>query len=224
MSRGSVSIDVRTEGSIDVRCKMSVDGRRVSSVDGGERVSVDEEILPLRIGRSKLAGSVENSTWVSLLLLVLLGMYLKRQEKFYVRKWFLRRKPKLNKIKSIRWSKLPGRRPRMPVCTYLFLHSIYCKSIKKKRKTRKKKEIGRNDSFAIDRWDLVDIVRQNNIRNDQYTLQCAYQHWRSGISFSSLHIVLMINVLTKLWLDTHWGQCNLSLLGGLVILTYLWIL
>ena len=62
MSRGSVSIDVRTEGSIDVRCKMSVDGRRVSSVDGGERVSVDEEILPLRIGRSKLAGSVENST------------------------------------------------------------------------------------------------------------------------------------------------------------------
>ncbi|KAF2558053.1 hypothetical protein F2Q68_00015569 [Brassica cretica] len=42
MSRGSESIDVRTEVSIDVRWKMSVDGRRVSTVDGGERVSVDE--------------------------------------------------------------------------------------------------------------------------------------------------------------------------------------
>ncbi|KAF3605577.1 hypothetical protein DY000_02048218 [Brassica cretica] len=42
MSRGSVSIYIRTEVSIDVEWKMSVDGRRMSSVDGGERVSVDE--------------------------------------------------------------------------------------------------------------------------------------------------------------------------------------
>ncbi|KAF3606441.1 hypothetical protein DY000_02048886 [Brassica cretica] len=41
MSRGSVSIDVRTEVSIDVGWKILVDGR-VSSVDGGEQVSVDE--------------------------------------------------------------------------------------------------------------------------------------------------------------------------------------
>ena len=110
MSRGSVSIDVRDEVSIDIGCKISVDGR-VASVGGGERVSVDEigvwvdggwrvsidelvllsideELLPLRIKRSKLAGSDENSSGVSLLLLVLLGMHLKRQEKVYVRKWF----------------------------------------------------------------------------------------------------------------------------------------
>ncbi|KAF2619193.1 hypothetical protein F2Q68_00039200 [Brassica cretica] len=42
MSRGSVSINARTEVSIDVGWKMSVDERLVSSVDGGERVSVDE--------------------------------------------------------------------------------------------------------------------------------------------------------------------------------------
>ena len=42
MSRGLVSIDVRTEVSIDVGWKISVDGR-VASVDSGERVSVDYE-------------------------------------------------------------------------------------------------------------------------------------------------------------------------------------
>ncbi|CAG7864193.1 unnamed protein product [Brassica rapa] len=86
MSRGSVSIDVRTEISIDVGWKISIDGRvasvdkRVALVDGGERVSIDrigvwresrdelvllsidEERLPLRIERSKLAGSDENSS------------------------------------------------------------------------------------------------------------------------------------------------------------------
>ena len=41
MSRGSVSIDVRTEVLIDVRWTISVYGR-VSSVDGGERVSVNK--------------------------------------------------------------------------------------------------------------------------------------------------------------------------------------
>ncbi|KAF3587228.1 hypothetical protein F2Q69_00029989 [Brassica cretica] len=84
MSRGSVLIDVRDEVSIDVGCKKSVDGR-VASVDGGERVSVDRssiwvdggwrvsidelalmsidaERLPLRIERSKLAVSDENSS------------------------------------------------------------------------------------------------------------------------------------------------------------------
>ncbi|KAF2617417.1 hypothetical protein F2Q68_00039051 [Brassica cretica] len=39
MSRGSVSIDVRTEVLIDIRWTISVDGR-VFSVDGGERVLV----------------------------------------------------------------------------------------------------------------------------------------------------------------------------------------
>ncbi|KAF3549996.1 hypothetical protein DY000_02007327 [Brassica cretica] len=92
MSRGSVSIDVWTEVSIDVGWKISVD-RRVASVDGGERVLVDEtgvwvdggwressdelvllsineERLPLRFERSKLAGSDENISGVSLFLLV----------------------------------------------------------------------------------------------------------------------------------------------------------
>ncbi|KAF3546181.1 hypothetical protein DY000_02007332 [Brassica cretica] len=84
MSRGSVLIDIRTQVSIDVGWKISVDGR-VASVDGGERVpvdetgvwvnggwressdelvllSMDEERLSLRIERSKLAGSDENSS------------------------------------------------------------------------------------------------------------------------------------------------------------------
>ncbi|KAF2606364.1 hypothetical protein F2Q68_00044069 [Brassica cretica] len=87
MSCGLVSIDVRAEISIDVEWKISVDGR-VASVDGGERVSVniigvwvdggwressddlvlwsiDEERLPLRIERSKLAGSNENSNEIA---------------------------------------------------------------------------------------------------------------------------------------------------------------
>ncbi|KAF3585145.1 hypothetical protein F2Q69_00029886 [Brassica cretica] len=85
MSRGSVSIDVRTEVSIDIGWKMSVDGRWVSLVNCGERVSVDEtsvwvdggwqksrdeqvllsideEHIPLRFERSKLAGSDDNSS------------------------------------------------------------------------------------------------------------------------------------------------------------------
>lgn len=87
MYRKSVSIDVRDEVSIDVKWKISVD-ERVVSVDGGEWVSVgrigvwinggwrvlidelafiliDEERLSLWIERSKLAGSDENSSWVS---------------------------------------------------------------------------------------------------------------------------------------------------------------
>ena len=96
MSRGSVSIDVRDEVSIDVGWKISVDGR-VASVGGGQRVSddeigvgvivcwrasidklvllsIDEERLSLQIERSKIAGSDENSSGVSLLLQILLSM------------------------------------------------------------------------------------------------------------------------------------------------------
>ncbi|KAF3545510.1 hypothetical protein DY000_02006803 [Brassica cretica] len=77
ITRGSVSIDVRDEVSIDVRWKISVVGR-VASVDGVSidklvLLSIDEERLPLRIERSKLAGSDENSSGVSSLLLVLLA-------------------------------------------------------------------------------------------------------------------------------------------------------
>ena len=71
-------------------------------------LSIDEERLPLRIERSKLAGSDENSSWFSLLLLVLLGMYQKRQEIFFVSESGFKKKPRLNRIKSIKRSKLPG--------------------------------------------------------------------------------------------------------------------
>ena len=102
MSRGSVSIDVPTEVSIHVGWKISVDGGvRVSLdetgvwVNGGSwessdelvLLSNDEEHLSLQIECSKLVGYDENSTWVSLLLLVLLGMHLKRNKKICVRKW-----------------------------------------------------------------------------------------------------------------------------------------
>ena len=130
MSHGSVSMDVRTGVSIDVGWKISVDGR-VSSVDSGERVSVDgtgvlvdggwretsdelvllsidEEHLPLRIKCSKLAESDKNINWFSLLLLVLLGTYLKRQENNFVSESGFKKKHRLNRIKSIKRSKLPG--------------------------------------------------------------------------------------------------------------------
>ncbi|KAG5384326.1 hypothetical protein IGI04_035796 [Brassica rapa subsp. trilocularis] len=75
MSRGSVSIDVRTEVSIDIGWKMSVDGmclrlivvseyRSTGLVSGTTVVvlSIDEERASLRIERSKLAGSGENNS------------------------------------------------------------------------------------------------------------------------------------------------------------------
>ena len=73
---------------IDVGWVCAVD-ERVVSVDGGRRASVDEQVLlsidavrlPLRMVRSRSAGS-ENRSVCSLLLLVLLGMNLKRQEIF----------------------------------------------------------------------------------------------------------------------------------------------
>ena len=77
--------------SIDVKVRVSVDedgvsvGRGASvSVDRQLMASIDAERISLRIERSKLAGSSENKSWDSLLLLVLLGMYLKRQEKNFV--------------------------------------------------------------------------------------------------------------------------------------------
>ena len=105
MSRGLVLIDVWDELSIDFGWKVSVD-ERVASVDGGEQVlvdeisiwvdggwwisideitlmSIDEERLPLWIERSKFAGSYEKSSCVSLSLLVLLGMHLKKKEIFF---------------------------------------------------------------------------------------------------------------------------------------------
>ncbi|KAF3555877.1 hypothetical protein F2Q69_00015863 [Brassica cretica] len=85
MSRGSVSIDVRGGMSIDVEWVWAVDGRMVS-VDGGRRVSFDEQVmlsidalrLLLRMVCSRSVGSEKRS--VCSLLLVLLGMHLKRQE------------------------------------------------------------------------------------------------------------------------------------------------
>ena len=72
--------------SIDVGWVWAVD-RRVVFVDGGRRVSVDEQVLlsidavrlPMRMVRSRSAGSEKRSVWF-LLFLVLLGMHLKRQE------------------------------------------------------------------------------------------------------------------------------------------------
>ena len=72
--------------SIDVEWVWAVDGRMVS-VDGGRRVSFDEQVLLsidalrllLRMVRSRSVGSEKRSV-CSLLLLVLLGMHLKRQE------------------------------------------------------------------------------------------------------------------------------------------------
>ena len=76
--------------SIDVGRVWAVDGR-VVSFDGGRRVSVDEHVLlsinmvhlSLRMVRSSSAGSEKRSV-CSLLLLVLLGMHLKRQENFFL--------------------------------------------------------------------------------------------------------------------------------------------
>ena len=48
------------------------------------------------------------------------------------------------------------------------------------------------------------------------------KHQRGGISFYLVNYVRMIYVFTKLRVDIHWGQCNLSLGRGLltVILFY----
>ena len=73
--------------SIDVGWVWAVN-RRVVLVDDGRRVSVDEQVMlsidavcfSLQIVRSRSVGS-ENRSVCSLLLLVLLGMHLKRQYK-----------------------------------------------------------------------------------------------------------------------------------------------
>ena len=60
----------------------SVDGCWWISVDAQAGVSIDVERICLRIERSKAAGSVDKSS-LFFLLLVMLGMHLKRKEKFY---------------------------------------------------------------------------------------------------------------------------------------------
>ena len=72
MSRGRVSIDVLLE--------VSISGSSQKSVDRVVLLSIDVARLSLWIGRFKSAGS-ENSSDFSLLLLVLLGLHLKRSRK-----------------------------------------------------------------------------------------------------------------------------------------------
>ena len=78
-----VSIDVQIEVSIGDSPQLSVDGLEVSvnifwevSVDELMLTSVDADLFSLQIVRSKSVGS-ENNSYLSLLLLVLLGMHLK---------------------------------------------------------------------------------------------------------------------------------------------------
>ena len=90
-ARGLVSIDVRielsivalSEVSIDVVEVVSIDVVKVVSIDVVEVVSIDDVCFSLRIERSKLVGSEKKSN-SSLLLMVLIGMYLKDKNFFYV--------------------------------------------------------------------------------------------------------------------------------------------
>ena len=75
---GRMSIDVGWVWEVDKRV-VSVDSGRRVSVDGQMLLSIDAICLPLRMVRSSIAGSEMRSV-CSLLLLILLGMYLKRQE------------------------------------------------------------------------------------------------------------------------------------------------
>ena len=76
-----LSVDMGERESVD-GTGFWVDGGWAKSSDTEVLLSVDKERASLRIERSKLAESGENSSWVFLLLLILLGMYLKIQEKF----------------------------------------------------------------------------------------------------------------------------------------------
>ena len=69
--------------SIDVVEVVSIDVVEVVSIDVVEVVSIDDMCFSLRIERSKCAGSEKKSN-SSLLLLVLIGMYLKDKKVFYV--------------------------------------------------------------------------------------------------------------------------------------------
>ena len=74
------SVDVGERVSLDGVWN-SVDGCLWKSVDEQASVSIDVERICLRIERSKAAGSVDKSS-LFFLLLVLLGMHLKRKENF----------------------------------------------------------------------------------------------------------------------------------------------
>ena len=82
-ARGLVSTDVRVEMSIVALSQMSIDVVEVVSIDVVEVVSIDDVCFSLRIERSKRDGSEKKSN-SSLLLLVLIGMYLKDKNFFYV--------------------------------------------------------------------------------------------------------------------------------------------
>ena len=69
--------------SINVVKVVSIDVVEVVSINVVEVVSIDDVRFSLRIERSKRAGSEKKSN-SSLLLLVLIGMYLKDKNKFYV--------------------------------------------------------------------------------------------------------------------------------------------
>ena len=82
-ARGLVSIDVRVELSIVALSQVSIDVVEVVSIDIVEVVSIDDLRFSLQMERSKSAGyeKISNS---SLMLLVLIGMYLKDKKKNYV--------------------------------------------------------------------------------------------------------------------------------------------
>lgn len=75
-----VSVDGEERVSIDVRMSLSVDVGLQESVDGTVIILIDAENFSLRIVHSKSAGS-ENCSGDFLLLLVLLGMHLKKKRK-----------------------------------------------------------------------------------------------------------------------------------------------
>ena len=77
-----MSIDVRWVGAVDGRVVL-VDGGRLVSVDNHVFLSNDVLRFPLRTEHSRRAGSEKKSV-CSLLLLVLLGMRLKRQKKIFI--------------------------------------------------------------------------------------------------------------------------------------------
>ena len=69
--------------SIDVRVKLSIDVVAVVSMDVLEVFLINDARFSLRIERSKRDGS-EKKSISSLLLLVLIGIYLKDKKFFYV--------------------------------------------------------------------------------------------------------------------------------------------
>ena len=148
MSRGSVSIDVWTEVSIDVGWNMLVDRRWVSSVDGGEWVSVDEtrvwvdggwrkssnEQVLLSIDEERTSCGLNAPSLQDLMRITAefpccfwycwACTWKTKKKKFVSESGF-----KLNKIKSNRWSKLPGNGAKFDI-TQITLRSELLSQIK----------------------------------------------------------------------------------------------